>query len=102
MVGGPRGAEAGREDTPFQTQTHTLGLDPEKTEFYVFFLPFKPTLINTSKLTRGKRSVFHGNFLLFIEKSALLNCGFCSRHDRIEVFFKFCPFLNFHSLINFK
>ena len=29
MVGGPRGAESGREDTPFQTQTHTLGLDPK-------------------------------------------------------------------------
>ena len=58
MVGGPRGAEAGREDTPFQTQTHTLGLDPEKTEFYVFFLPFKQTLIKHIKVDSGKKVCF--------------------------------------------
>ena len=45
-------------------------------------------LSNTLKLTRGKRSVFHGNFLLFLVKSTLLmNCGFCSSHEKIKVFF---------------
>ena len=54
MVGGPRGAEAGSEDTPFQTQTHTLDVDPAKTEFHVFFLPFKQILIKHIKVDSGK------------------------------------------------
>jgi hypothetical protein len=58
VVGGPRGAEAGREDTPFQTQTHTLGLDPEKTELYVFFLPFMQTFIKHIKVDSEKNVCF--------------------------------------------
>ena len=47
MVGGPRGAEAGREDTPFQTQTHTLGLDPEKNRILCLFPSFQANSYQT-------------------------------------------------------